>query len=140
MTRRFVGGISRDMLRTTFRDWFGVQDNHADLLVTLFQAQGQPIAAKALAVASSSHRPGRVEQVWERVRNLRQVLNSEAIDTFESGYGLTDIGMAECHRALRETARVLAAESALLPHIPGLYEIELGRDAEVGCTCRTMAA
>lgn len=140
--RRFVGGISRDALRTAFRDWFGLQENQADLLVVLFEQRGRPLPSMKISRCIQSHRPLTVAAIHERVRVIRQTMEAESIDSDEAGYRLTEIGMGECRLALREMARTFLGHGYELAGVPGRYEFEVGaeRAAEEGVGEETMVA
>lgn len=108
MTVRWHHGVSRDMLRTTFRDWFGIGDAQADILVTLYDRGGKSLTSRELAVAVNSHRPLSTGALHERISVLRQAMESEAVDFDECrGYCLTDTGLTECTHALRQMAIAL---------------------------------
>ena len=108
MTIKCVRGVSRDLMRVTFRDWLCILDNQADLLVTLWERNGEGLPRRALCNAISKHRPISVGALHERVRVLRSAMEVEAIDFDEvAGYRLTDVGLAECAQALREMGGVL---------------------------------
>jgi hypothetical protein len=126
MVRRFVGGISTAALQCAFMEWFGLQENQADLLVVLFERHGRPLSSQQLSVRLSSHRPLGVQAVYERIRVLRQAMEAESVDTNDRGYLLTDQGMAECRSALRAMAQALLRNGFELPHVDGLYEFEVG--------------
>jgi hypothetical protein len=121
MTTRWVSGVSRDLIRTAFRDYLGVADAPADVLVTLFELDGRPIATKLLCAMVNSHRPLSAGALHERIRVLRQAMESEAVDfEEEAGYFLTDVGMDECNRALRKMAEAMVAGGWELPTLPAL--------------------
>jgi hypothetical protein len=114
------------MLRTAFRDWFGIQDNQADLLVLLFDRQGRPMSCKAIGQALQSHRPLTVGAVHERVRVLRQSMEAESLDSDSRGYFLSAVGMSECRKSLQAMARALLGQGFELKDVPGNYEFEVG--------------
>lgn len=123
--RRIVGGISRDLIRTAFRDWLGVQDSQADLLVLLYSHRGRPLPCRKIGYELQSHRPLNAAAVHERVRVLRSAMESESIDLDDRGYFLSEVGMRECRLALREIARTLLGTGYELKGVPGEYEFEL---------------
>jgi hypothetical protein len=127
MTTRWVRGISRDMMRTLFRDWFGVQDNQADVLVTLYQAGGQALHRRALCLAINQHRPPTMGALHERIRVLRSAMETESIDfDEETGYRLSEIGLEECRKAVQQMGRVLAEDGPLIPVIEPEEVMTLG--------------
>lgn len=127
MTTRWVRGVSRDMLRTLFRDWFGVQDNQADVLVTLYEAEGRALNRRALCLAVNRHRPLSMGALHERIRVLRSAMEVEAIDFDEAeGYRLSEIGLDECAKALREMSAALAAAGPMIPVVEPAEVVALG--------------
>lgn len=118
MTIRWIRGISRDMLRTSFRDWFGIQDNQADVLVILYEQNGASLNRRALCLAVNRHRPLSMGALHERIRALRAAMEVEAIDFDETtGYCLSEIGLEECQKAVRQMAQALAATTPNIPFI-----------------------
>ncbi|RAK51603.1 hypothetical protein [Phenylobacterium soli] len=108
---RIIHGISRELLRAAFCDYFGVADEHADILVLLYERPGTMILTRDLAKLLNSHRPPTKGAIQERIRFLREIMEAESLDTGEddesSGYALSDIGVNECVKALREMAEAL---------------------------------
>lgn len=112
MTKRWLSvGLTRDMARLAFRDYLGVGDDTADVLVSLFEAKGEAVDSRSLCVSVNSHRPIRMGALHERIRCLREAMDSEAIDSDKGWYSLTDVGMAECRQALGESARAMVLSS-----------------------------
>lgn len=108
MTRRWLsGGLTRDMARISFRDYLGVGDEVADVLVLLYEAGGEPVQARALCMAINSHRPLKIGALYERISVLREAMDTEAVDSANGCYWLSEIGMEECRRAMRDTASAL---------------------------------
>lgn len=136
---RWLRGISRDHLRVAFRDYFGVQDNHADVLVTLFQAGGRCLGAGVISREVSSHRPLSSHAVMEKIRALRAAMATEAIDTTTTGYSLTEIGLDECRKAVLEMATQLGRLSFTLEIEPLSSEREARRAEAVRCSGRMCA-
>lgn len=95
------------LVRAAFSDWFGIGEMRANLLATLFEAGGRPYDARLLTLAVDSHRPMTHGALHEAVHTLRDSFDSEAIDRSDDGYFLTEIGLQECRRALREAADML---------------------------------
>lgn len=108
---RLIHGISRDLLRAAFCDYFGVRGEHADILVVLYERPGVAIPTRELAMQLNSHRPPTRGALHERIRFLREILDAESLDSGgyldNSGYQLTEIGLAECGRALLVMAEAL---------------------------------
>jgi hypothetical protein len=123
--KRWVRGLSREMLIVTFSDWFGVQRTQAEVLVVLFEKEGRPLPCKRLGQEVSSHRPVSPGAIWERIRGLREVMEPEGIDHGVRGYLLTEVGLAECRKALRTTAESLIRHGYELPPIEAAEVFEL---------------
>ena len=112
MTRRWLsGGLTRDMARLAFRDYLGVGDETAEVLVSLFEEKGGPVESRALCISVNSHRPIKIGALHERIRCLREAMDTEAIDSDKGWYSLTDVGMAECRQALGESAKAMVMSS-----------------------------
>lgn len=84
----------------------------------LFDKAGEPMAARDLCKAISTHRPLNTQALYERIRVLREAMDTEALDSDQGHYFLTDVGMAECHRALAEMAKAMTGESRAVTHQP----------------------
>lgn len=95
------------LLRAAFQDWFGIGESGADLLMVLFNAGGQPLSRRAIAVRADSHRPQSDGAVYEAISQLRQSMETEAVDQSDGAYYLSEVGMGECRQAIREEARAL---------------------------------
>lgn len=102
-------GVRRDLLKAAFSEWFGIEGGVCDVLVALFDLDGEQAAWQALAIATDSHRPPTQGAMWERIRILRKAMDCEAIDCDAGSYSLTEIGMSECRRALAELGTQLTA-------------------------------
>jgi hypothetical protein len=114
MMMKWVGSVSRDLVRAVFRDWFGLQDNQADLLVILWEQGGGGLKRGDLCAALNSHRRISAGALYERVRGLRAAMEVEAVDFDQvRGYRLTEVGMAECARAIREVVGLLLANEVM---------------------------
>lgn len=111
---RWIHGISQAMLRATFSDYFGVATEHADILILLYERPGESITTRKLQVLLNSHRPPKRGTIHERVRVLREILEAESLDSGgqlnDEGYQLTEIGLEECRKALRQMAEVLTRD------------------------------
>lgn len=108
-------GLRRDILKAAFSDWLGLPDAEADLLVALFDLGPEPVSWQLIAMAINSHRPPTQPALWERIRKLRQAMEAEAVDSVEGkGYCLTEVGRAECAKAIADLAGRLAAVGAEL--------------------------
>jgi hypothetical protein len=116
MTNHWVKGISRDLLRTAFRDYFGIYESSATLLVELYQAGrdeeglSNPVPVKDLCYRLSSHRSLNAGALYERVRVLRAAMSPEAIEQDNSNYWLTDVGFDDAAGAIRDLARTLTKD------------------------------
>lgn len=75
--------------------------------MVLFDRAGEPISARDLCRQVSTHRPLQTQALYERIRVLREAMDTEALDSDKGCYFLTDVGMAECHRALAEMAKAM---------------------------------
>lgn len=108
---RLVHGISKELLRAAFCDYFGLRDEHADILVLLYERPGEAISTRDLAKLLNSHRPPTRGAVHERIRFIREILEPESLDSGgyldNSGYLLTEGGIAECAMALFVMAEAL---------------------------------
>lgn len=115
MTRWFHG-ISRDLLRASFSEYFGVDAEYVEILVVLYGRPHESVPTKKLRVLLNSHRPPTAGAVYERVRVLREVMEPESIDSGgqldPTGYSLTEVGYAECRKALLHMAEVLLKHGA----------------------------
>ncbi len=108
---RWIHGISRELLRAAFSDYFGVAQEHADILILLYERPGEQITTRKMQVLLNSHRPPKRGTIHERVRVLREIMEPESLDSGgqldDTGYSLTEIGTDECRNALRQMAEVL---------------------------------
>jgi hypothetical protein len=108
---RWVHGIHRDILRAAFREYFGVSEEHVDILVVLYGRPGEWTPLKRLQVLLDSHRPPKRQAIYERVRVLREAMEPESLlsggQLSDEGYGLSEVGYAECAKALRALVEVL---------------------------------
>ncbi|WP_395443590.1 hypothetical protein [Caulobacter sp. UC70_42] len=84
----------------------------------LFDRAGEPISARDLCKQVSTHRPLQMQALYERIRVLREAMDTEALDSDQGCYFLTDVGMAECHRALAEMAKAMTGGSQPIAHQP----------------------
>lgn len=104
---RWVHGLSKDILRAAFREYFGVSDEHVDILIVLYARPGEWTPLKRLQVLLDSHRPPKRQAVYERIRVLREAMDPESLlsggqmDELAEGYALSEVGYAECAKALR---------------------------------------
>jgi hypothetical protein len=115
---RWVSGISRDILRAAFRDYFGVADEHVDVLVVLYSRPGEWVKVKRLQVLLDSHRPPKRQAVYERIRVLREAMEPESLTSGgqldDLGYALSSVGYRECNIALRSLAEALVRDCPVL--------------------------
>ena len=94
-------GVRRNALIVAFCDWFGISDPIADVLLALYDNQGRSMTWQALATAADSHRPPTQGALHMRICDLRKAMDCEAVDCERGeGYSLTEIGVAECNKAL----------------------------------------
>jgi hypothetical protein len=115
---RWVHGVSKDILRAAFREYFGVSDEHASVLVVLYCHPGEWLKVRKLQVQLDSHRPPNRQAVYERIRVLREAMEPESISSGgqldATGYALTGIGYRECDLALRAMAEALVRDCPVL--------------------------
>lgn len=128
MTRRWVQSVSRDILRAAFREYFGVSEEHVDILIVLYARPGEWVKVKRLQVLLDSHRPPKRQAVYERIRVLREVMDSESLvsggQLDDLGYALSEIGFEECRMALRAMAEALVRDGPDL-RIEGAEVVEI---------------
>lgn len=139
MGRRWLKGVTRDFLRVAFRDYFGLQDNQAEVIVTLWEARGRPLSARQLATGVDSHKPPTPGAIMERIRHVRVAMLEESVDRSDRGYFLTEVGVEECQQALCHMAIVLAKEGVVIT-VDGLEVEEIGPNAEAAPDEETIAA
>lgn len=127
---RWIHGISRDLLRAAFCDYFGVSEEHADILCVLYGRPGEWVPTKKMQALLNSHRPPNRQALYERVRVLREIMESESLNSGgqldDTGYALTDVGFEECQKALRAMAAVLLRNGPEVV-IPGVGEEQRGQ-------------
>jgi hypothetical protein len=108
---RWVHGISPEILRAAFREYFGVANEHAEILVALYARPNEWTPMKRLQVLLNSHRPPKRQTVYERVRVLREAMEPESMlsggQLDDTGYALSELGFAECTKALRALVEAL---------------------------------
>jgi len=137
---RWIHGISRELLRAAFSEYFGVSEEHADIVVVLWGRPGEWTSTKRLQVLLDSHRPPRRGTLHERIRVLREIMEPESLisggQLDDLGYQLSEVGFAECQKALRSMAEVLTRNGAEIS-VPGLEEEEI---APLGLTSQKTRA
>lgn len=110
MTRWFHG-ISRDLLRAAFSEYFGLSRVYIDVIVLLYERPYESVPIKKLSYLLNSHRPPSAGVIHERIRVLREVMDAESIDSGgrlnPEGYRLTELGYRECQVALGHMAEIL---------------------------------
>lgn len=115
---RWVHGISREVLRATFGEYFGVSSEHADVLVVLYGRPGEWVKTRQLQVLLDNHRPPTRQAVYERIRVLREAMEPESLSSGgqleTTGYALTSVGYQECDKALRAMAEALVRNCPVL--------------------------
>lgn len=108
---RWIQGLSRELLRASFAEYFGLSIEHVDILVALYERPTESVPTKKLRHLVNSHRPPTIGALHERVRTLREVMEPESIDSGgrldPEGYRLSEVGYAECRKALAHMARIL---------------------------------
>lgn len=111
-----VHGMNRELLRAAFRGYFGVGDGHAETLLILFERPDRAIGVRELKLLLDSHRGPSKSMIYERIRVLREAMEAESIDSEcattggwrgPAAYRLTEVGMAECRKALVCMGRAL---------------------------------
>jgi hypothetical protein len=100
------------LVEAAFMDWFGIGEEYARVVLALYRAGGKPQSWRDVVRAVSSHQPMARGALHEAISTLRETFESEAIDRDDSGYWLTDVGLAECRKAFRELAQQLHAMGA----------------------------
>ena len=105
ITRQASEAITLAARSAAFVHWFGVERRCAELLCVLVSANGSPLTLPQLAVLCSATDAS----IRLRVHLLRKAMEAEAIDRDETGYWLTDVGLAEARNAMAEMAKSLAA-------------------------------
>jgi hypothetical protein len=125
---RWVHGVSRDILRAAFREYFGVAEEHAAVLAVLYCHPGEWLKVKRLQILLDSHRPPKRQAVYERIRVLREAMEPESISSGgqldDTGYALTGAGYRECAMALRVLAQALVQDTPVLTDLGGQPVIE----------------
>lgn len=115
---RWVHGVSNDIVRGAFREYFGISDEHAQVLVVLYKRPGEWVKVRKLQVLLDSHRPPKRQAVYERVRVLREAMEPESLSSGgqldDTGYALTGVGFRECDMALRVLAEALVRDCPVL--------------------------
>lgn len=110
MSARFINGCPVSLHRVAFEGYLGLGPGSSEVLVVLFDRAGEPISARDLCKQVSTHRPLNTQALYERIRVLREAMDTEALDSDQGCYFLTEVGMAECHRALAEMAKAMVGE------------------------------
>lgn len=115
---RWTHGVSKDVLNAAFREYFAISQEHAAVLVVLYTRPGEWTKAGRMQVLLDSHRPPSRQVVYERIRVLREAMDSESISSGgqlnDTGYALTGPGFRECDRALRAMAEALVRDCPVL--------------------------
>lgn len=108
---RWVHGISKGVLTAAFGEYFGVSEEHIDILVVLYARPGEWTQLQRLQILIDSHRPPKRQAVYERIRVLREAMEPESLlsggQLDDQGYALSEVGYAECAKALRALVEVL---------------------------------
>jgi len=111
LSTRIINGCPASLHKVAFEGYLGLGPGSSEVLVILFDRAGTPISARDLCRVVSTHRPINTQALYERIRVLREAMDTEALDSDRGSYFLTDVGMAECHRALAEMAKAMTGES-----------------------------
>jgi hypothetical protein len=115
---RWVSGISDDVLKAAFREYFGVAVEHVSVLAILYRRPGEWVKVRRLQALLDSHRPPTRQAIYERIRVLREVMEPESLSSGgqldDTGYALTSVGYVECNRALRAMAEALVRDCPVL--------------------------
>lgn len=124
---RWIHGLSRELLRAVFGEYFGVSADHADIICVLFGRPQEYVPVRRLKHLISSHRPPNNQALYERIRVLREIMEPESLisggQLSDLGYALSEVGFQECQKALAALADVLAKGGSL--PVPGLTESEV---------------
>lgn len=130
---RWIHGISKELLRAAFCEYFGVSEEHADIVIVLYGRPGEFVPTKKLQVLLDSHRPPKAGTVHERVRVLREIMEPESLisggQLDSLGYSLTEVGFNECAKALRAMAEVLLRNGPEIA-VPGISVEEITPQTE----------
>lgn len=110
MSSRVINGCPASLHRVAFEGYLGLGPGCSEVLVVLFERAGEPISARDLCRVVSTHRPLNTQALYERIRVLREAMDTEALDSDRGFYFLTEVGMAECHRALAEMAKAMTGD------------------------------
>lgn len=140
---RWVHGVSRDVLRAAFREYFGVSAEHIEILVVLYSRPGEWTPLKRLQVLLDSHRPPKRQAVYERVRVLREAMEPESLlsggQLSDEGYALSEVGFAECAQALKALVEVLLSAGPQVA-IPPAWSESVGPLSSTAEGLRQLAA
>lgn len=98
-------GASVLSLTALFREWFGLRPSEAATLCVLFQARGRLLPALQIAAEVDA-----TEATLRRanIPRLRQAMETEAIDTADGGYRLSEIGLEECQAVILAAGEAFA--------------------------------
>ena len=80
------------------RSWFGVDRAPSEVLFELIHAQPTFMTIECISKRCGISRMNVRRRVWE----LRQAMSTEAIDTHDGAYGITEEGLEECLNAFRQ--------------------------------------
>lgn len=86
-----------DLRVAKLMQWWAVGETTARIALRMFSTRN-PVAVPILALTLPKARTGNA--VKAQVSMLRRAMDSEAVDTLEGAYQLTEIGRAEIERAL----------------------------------------
>jgi len=130
---RWIHGISKEMLRAAFCEYFGVSVEHSDILILLYERPDERVTTRKMQALLNSHRPPNRQAVYERVRVLREIMGTESLDSGgqldDTGYALTEAGFDECRQALRVMATALLSHGPEI-NAPGQSEELIGPEAQ----------
>jgi hypothetical protein len=83
-----------------FQHWFGLEPGSGRVLLALWRRCGGASAPAAELARETGHTPASMRR--HHIPQIRQAMDTEAIDFDGRGYNLTETGRAECLAAIRE--------------------------------------
>jgi hypothetical protein len=89
-----------------FKDWLAVKPAAGRALAVLYEAAGELVPIEDMLRSTGQTRNG----LYLSTRDLRQTMDRGAIKNEHGvGYRLTEVGMAECRRALADASQTQVA-------------------------------
>ena len=95
-----IDGLRSISLAALFREWFRLSPSEAAVLHVLYQAKGLLRPAAQIAAEAGSTEGTLLRA---HIPQLRRAMETEAIDTLNGCYRLTEVGMAECQDIILAT-------------------------------------